>query len=1002
MVESELISIGINPAGLYEHFENGHAYTWQNVYVIGPESESEQEKRRYQQIQEIYKRKLSANVLKVITSSMGRDFESLGYGWVTFDRLSSFASVLDKNRVSLIDCVIRFLIKYYLTRGEDAAGVNGDFKPYFLRWLQDNSFNEFSSMTDTALSDLLKTMLKNLGVIDPSWRIRKEGIYLIPSKNKYWVCSNCTTVHLFLADGRCRNVKFNHDQTKVGCSGELVENNIEELLESRNYYRSQVENGAYHSPLRTEELIGHTDKLDQRYRQLAFQNLFVGGSVPDGLDDKELEKYYGIDLLSVTTTMEAGVDIGGLKSVYMANMPPKRFNYQQRVGRAGRRFDKISLSVTFCKGLKHDEYYFNNQILMVGWETPSPRLDINNHSIIERVLLKQALNILVESNLDLKESLSVPISGVEGDFNNGFFGVLRTVQECSSVILDEMVTDQFGENLKSYISFICYWMTEEQIKTLIAQTQSQISSIIDSINSLISRYGVNWSFTTVLAHEGVLPLYGLPVRNVNLVHEDPVRGDNAGRWPISKGVIDRGEDIGLSEFSPKKTIIKDKNVITSVGVTWPSREIAQLNQESIQFGSPKNPKTILSCENCGAIIYSDGDNCSLCGSDESLLKKYTGWRPGAYVSDIYDRSKYDGNINNPPIRVKFFPSKIEKGKPEVNSSDQNYNLTGFQGRVVRINDNNGEGYTFHRASDSRLMNGVYINSEQINNTLKSSDWRSIDQSNPIDNIALYSELVTDVMVAKLQSPPSETNLIGVAQGFLDEKVKSAWDSLAELVAKQISIIEDFEPGEISVGRIFTNYFQDELEVSGWAFYISDNLDNGAGYAYAYSEQNKFNNLMKEIETDLLNNLLLKGEHSKSCTTSCYHCLRNYFNKNEHQNLDWRLALDLLSLFKNSGSDISFKSIWWRDYIESTLPLKLSGLLNREFKLEVSDDFGDYYTDNRGTAILPIHPLVHIEHMEVVMEKSNFESEVEAIKHGFLDVFDFERRPVFALQKMGNS
>ena len=70
--------------------------------------------------------------------------------------------------------------------------------------------------------------------------------------------------------------------------------------------------------------------------------------------------------------MEAGVDIGGLKAVYMANMPPKRFNYQQRVGRAGRRSDKLSISITFCKGQKHDEFYFENPILMLGWETPSP------------------------------------------------------------------------------------------------------------------------------------------------------------------------------------------------------------------------------------------------------------------------------------------------------------------------------------------------------------------------------------------------------------------------------------------------------------------------------------------------------------------------------------------------------------------------------------------------------------------------------------------------------
>jgi len=1000
MVEKELLEAGINPAGLYQRMENNRAYSWQDVYVIGPNSSSEEERQFYENLKEHFKNELSANILKVITSSMGRDFESLGYGWVTFDRLSSYAVGLDDNKISLLDCVIRFLIKYYKTRDEwKSEGVEGDFTAYFIRWLQENRFNEFSNLNETALSDYLKGLLSSLGVIDQLWKIKKTGIYLTPSKTNYWQCDNCTTIHLFPADGRCRNVKYSHDQNRVGCPGILVEKNIDELIEGKNYYRSQVENGAYHLPLRTEELIGHTDKLDQRYRQLAFQNLFVGGLGSNDLSKEELEKYYGIDLLSVTTTMEAGVDIGGLKSVYMANMPPKRFNYQQRVGRAGRRSDKISLAVTFCKGLKHDEYYFNNQILMVGWETPSPRLDVNNHRIIERVLLRHALNALVEMDQDLKESLEIPLSNVEGDYNNGFFGTLESVFNCNSKIREILDSPELAREISDYIAFICNWKTPVEIDSIFTALKEQLCSILSNINFYREKYSANWSFTSVLSHEGILPLYGLPVRNVNLIHEDPVRGRNEGRWPISKGVVDRGEDIGLSEFSPKKTMIKDKNIITSVGVTWPSREIAQFGQSSINFSSPSNEETILKCDNCGAVVFSTSDTCTVCGSDGASLKYYTGWRPAAYVADIRGQSKYDGNVSNSPLKINFFPSKVNAGKPEIETFDLNYQLSGFQGRIIRLNDNNGEGFTFYRALESNLMNGVYINSEQINNTLKTSDWRSINQSEPLENIALYSELVTDVMVAKLQLLPSDNNLIGASEGFYSNKVKAAWDSLAELIAKQISIIEDFEPGEISVGRIFTNYTQDDMEIPGWGFYISDNLDNGAGYAYDYSQPSKFELLINEIENDLLVNFLLKDDHPKSCTTSCYRCLRNYFNKNEHQGLDWRLALDLLSLFKNKSAATGFSPLWWREYIEFVLPMKLSGISGGNFHFKKSDELGDYYLDDQGMAIFPVHPLVHIDHVDYAVIQSEFESKIDAKRHMFLDVYDFERRPLIAIQKM---
>jgi len=90
-----------------------------------------------------------------------------------------------------------------------------------------------------------------------------------------------------------------------------------------------------------------------------------------------------INTLVCTPTLELGVDIGGLDTVLMRNVPPLPSNYWQRAGRAGRRH-RLAVNLTYARPSSHDRAYFADPLKLLGGRVEPPRFNLHNPLMLAR------------------------------------------------------------------------------------------------------------------------------------------------------------------------------------------------------------------------------------------------------------------------------------------------------------------------------------------------------------------------------------------------------------------------------------------------------------------------------------------------------------------------------------------------------------------------------------------------------------------------------------------
>jgi ATP-dependent helicase YprA (DUF1998 family) len=680
-----------------------------------------------------------------------------------------------------------------------------------------------------------------------------------------------------------------------------------------DYYTALTERADSSSfRMNCEELTGQTDKEERPKRQRWFQDIFITG---------EIRQVQGVDLLSVTTTMEAGVDIGALNAVMMANMPPRRFNYQQRVGRAGRRASGVSFAVTFCRGRSHDDFYYQRPESITGDPPPPPYVDMRSEDIFRRVLFKEVLRLAFANAVTLDDT-------GRQDNVHGEFGQAEDWQQYASDVetwLNKPANVPRIEQVINTLTVETQWAGDVAFhNAMLTHLRTQlVADITDIANDAAYTQA---ALSERLANAGLLPMFGFPTRVRNLY----TRWPSAQPWPPETGTVDRDLDLAISQFAPGSQTVKDKAVHTAVGVVELRPKGYKLESQNGFYPilPQQNDHTIGLCEHCLAVVplkqhnitittpaeggrEPDREVCPVCHYPTPSLRPLDAREPKGFFTDL-EPQDFDGQFEWNPRSTQ--PSlSIPKNAQPHQSSVANCVVMALKDHILSVNDNGGKGgFDFQKARVySKAKEGAYAVAVHENNQPGKTEKAavaakdgSVAVSGESYRIALLSRRMTDVLLVSISDWPQ-----GVFADPTTVEGRAAWYSFAFWLRLAAGAHLDVDALELQAG--FRSLPDATHSVVGQAF-LCDQLENGAGYCRFLSDSTAFQKLLAQGEPHTPGSIAAKWidpQHSAECDTSCNLCLRDFHNLPYHGLLDWRLALDMVRIALSPAAKIDLSSLW---------------------------------------------------------------------------------------------
>jgi len=933
---------------------------------------------------------LTGELMYALFPHSARTLEGLGQGSVSYRPYSNPSP----DTISTTDAVIRLMAIKRLHQYSFSfyAGTENRLRPFTLGYINNRGITEPEVQEQLVRSEAGIPSSSGLA-------LAPDKLTLLPPPEKIngarpgYRCPQCNAFYL-------HNV--------VNCPGcEQVTAVVQDTTTPDfDYYTTLTERAdATCFRMNCEELTGQTDRDVRPKRQRWFQDVFIAN---------EIKKVQGVDLLSVTTTMEAGVDIGALNAVMMANMPPRRFNYQQRVGRAGRRGSGVSLAVTFCRGRSHDDFYYQRPESITGDPPPSPYVDMRSEPIFKRVLIKEVLRQAFASTKTLM--------GVsDGDNVHGEFGLAEKWGDYRQDI-DNWLYDPANqpaiESILQTLSIETPWagvagntFRAEMLKylhnDLIADITKIASDLAYTQDALSER----------LSNAGLLPMFGFPTR-VRLLYTRWPR--QAYPWPPEAGTVDRDLDLAISQFAPGSQTVKDKAVHTAAGVVA-LQPIGGIVSSEDGFYPPLpqgNDTPIGLCDKCQAVvplsplpapapgnIQPAKQVCPVCKQPE--LRPLDVREPKGFFTDL-EPQDFDGQFEWHPRSTR--PSLSINTSGGVSTTQVgNSSVVTLTDRILSVNDDGGKGgFDFRRTRvDNQVKQGAYAvapppSTGSTASALTIGDRISV--ADPAYRVALISRRMTDILLVNIDNWPT-----GVFADPTTVEGRAAWYSFAFWLRLAAGAHMDVDALELQAS--FRTLPDPVYSAIGQAF-LCDQLENGAGYCRFLADSAEFKQLLQQGDPNTSNSIAAKwttlttsagpvSGHGVECDTSCNLCLRDFHNLPYHGLLDWRLALDMARLAEYPTATIDLTSPWstttnpWTTIVSATSASAPATLQRLGYSAPVQ--FGSlrgyvHQNPTRRTVLIERHPLWNDQHPDWSTAYADATAKHPGCKIQDLNPFRLLRRP----------